>query len=78
MSSGITALRECLVELGAGLDALKAGIRKLEEALAGPAEDESEILSAMLSLRTTVDSLEKRVSDRRWPLPKYRDMLFLY
>jgi len=29
-------------------------------------------------LRTTVDNLEKIVSDDKWPLPKYREMLFLY
>jgi glutamine synthetase len=32
----------------------------------------------MQGLRTTVDSLERKVADSRWPLPKYRDMLFLY
>ena len=81
VSSGTTALRESSVELGAGLDALKAGIRKLEDALSESSSApgaENAILSSMQALRTTVDSLEKRVSDRRWPLPKYRDMLFLY
>ena len=76
VSSGSSALKESAVELGAGLDALKSGIDKLEEALAG--SDDAAILSAMQALRTTSDSLEKRVSDSRWPLPKYRDMLFLY
>ena len=76
VSSGTTALRESIVELGAGLDALRRGIQELERALGGT--DASAILSAMQSLRTTVDTLEKRVSDSRWPLPKYRDMLFLY
>jgi len=81
VSSGTTALRESSVELGAGLDALKSGIRKLEDALAESSSTpgaENAILSSMQALRTTVDSLEKRVSDKRWPLPKYRDMLFLY
>ena len=27
---------------------------------------------------TALDALEKNVADSRWPLPKYRDMLFLY
>ncbi len=76
VSSGTTALRESIVELGAGLDALRRGIQELEQALAGTGT--SAILSAMQSLRTTVDALEKRVSGARWPLPKYRDMLFLY
>ena len=76
ISSGTTALRESVVELGSGLDALRIGIIDLESALAGN-EDET-ILASMQSLRTTVDSLERRVSAKRWPLPKYRDMLFMY
>ena len=76
VSSGTTALRESLVEIGSGMDALKAELHKLNEALG--ASDDAAILASMQELRTTVDSLEKRVSDKRWPLPKYRDMLFLY
>ncbi|MBO7685490.1 MAG: glutamine synthetase III [Kiritimatiellae bacterium] len=81
VSSGTSALRESAVELGSGLDALKANIRKLDEALGRAAcgnDVEAEILSSMQALRTTVDTLEKKVSGSRWPLPKYRDMLFLY
>ena len=74
--SGTAALKENLVELGSGLDALKAGIRNLDEALNGSACDE--ILAAMRTLRTTVDALEHHVPDAKWPLPKYREMLFLY
>ncbi len=76
VSSGTTALRESVVELGSGLDALRAGIIELESALGG--SDDAAILASMRSMRTTVDALEKRVSATRWPLPKYRDMLFLY
>ena len=28
--------------------------------------------------RVTVDALEKIVPDESWPLPKYREMLFVY
>ncbi len=76
LHSGASALKENLVELGSGLDALKSGISTLECALGG--DDEAAIIASMQALRTTVDSLEKRVADKRWPLPKYRDMLFLY
>ena len=81
IASGTSALRENVVELGAGLDALRNEIGKLEDALGRAAcaeAAEGEILSSMKALRTTVDAMEKRVSDARWPLPKYRDMLFLY
>ena len=76
ISSGTSALRESMVELGSGLDALKGGIKKLDEAL--DANDDAATLASMQALRTTVDSLERKVSASRWPLPKYRDMLFLY
>ena len=76
IASGTAALRESVVELGAGLDALKTGIKKLDEVL--DANDDAATLASMQSLRTTVDSLERKVSAVRWPLPKYRDMLFLY
>ena len=76
VASGTSALHEELVELGAGLDALKSGIAKLDDALAH--SDSAATLASMQSLRTTSDALEKKVADSRWPLPKYRDMLFLY
>ena len=76
IASGTAALRESVVELGAGLDALKTGIKKLDEVL--DANDDAATLASMQSLRTTVDSLERKVAATRWPLPKYRDMLFLY
>ena len=76
VSSGTAALRETLVELGAGLDALRLEIHDIEEALGG--NDIGVIIAAMQALRTTVDAMEKRVDGKRWPLPKYREMLFLY
>ena len=76
ISSGTSALRAELVNLGKGLDALKSSVASLNEALGG--SDTAEIVSKTISLRTAVDSLERIVSAARWPLPKYRDMLFLY
>ena len=32
----------------------------------------------MAKIRVTVDELEKIVPDSSWPLPKYREMLFVY
>ncbi len=76
IASGTATLKESIVELGSGLDALKDGIKRLDAALAGT-ECEA-VLSAMRALRTTADVLEHHVADAKWPLPKYRDMLFLY
>ena len=76
VSSGTSALGKRLTELGDGLDALVNGIGKLDAAL--DAGDSAAILAAMNVLRSVVDSLERCVPADRWPLPKYRDMLFLY
>ena len=76
VSSGTSALGSGLVVLGKGLDALNEGVANLNSALDD--DDTAEIVSEMISLRTAVDSLERVVSTSRWPLPKYRDMLFLY
>ena len=75
MKSGVKALTDYAAELGAKLDDLKAKTDALRKALGGLHE---EILAAMADLRVVVDSIEKNVSDESWPLPKYREMLFLY
>jgi glutamine synthetase len=37
----------------------------------------SELKPSMEALRTQCDLLETQVADDYWPLPKYREMLFL-
>ena len=68
-------LSRSAAELGAKLDDLSMKIEALRKALGGLHE---EILAAMAALRVTVDAIEKVVSDESWPLPKYREMLFVY
>jgi glutamine synthetase len=36
-----------------------------------------ELVPALAEVRTHVDALENMVDDQKWPLPKYREMLFL-
>jgi glutamine synthetase len=36
-----------------------------------------EIRSLMDEIRSHADALEAEVSDELWPLPKYREMLFI-
>ncbi|MBR4523761.1 MAG: glutamine synthetase III [Kiritimatiellae bacterium] len=73
---GIAGLKALSLKLGAGLDDLHVKCERLEKALtrsgSGP------ILAAMGDLRKTVDKLEHLVDDSRWPMPKYREMLFIY
>ncbi len=71
---GVNALKRNVELLGKGLESLTDKTEKMEQAIKG---DNEEILEAMLELREIVDSLEKIVSDSLWPLPKYREMLFI-
>ena len=73
---GTKALRQEAEVLGNCLDALSTGIQSLREALADGAAEK--VLDSMATLRTVVDDAEKRVGDECWPLPKYREMLFVY
>ena len=75
VKNGVKALAQSASDLGAKLDELKAKSDALRKALGGLHE---EILAAMADLRVVVDSIEKNVSDECWPLPKYREMLFVY
>jgi glutamine synthetase len=61
-------------------DALEAAMKKFDDTsgesekavlLAGPVSE------AMLEVRGVCDELESIMDDSRWPLPKYREMLFL-
>ena len=71
-AGGATAIAQ---ELNAGLDKLVELSKQLSAALEG---DCSAILPTLTELRKAVDGLELIVADSRWPLPKYREMLFIY
>ena len=36
-----------------------------------------QIAEALVDLRRPIDKLEERVDNRTWPLPKYRELLFI-
>ena len=74
-SKGVGSLRKRAALLGDSLDSLTAAEEALRVALQGKHEG---ILSAMQNLRTAVDELEGLIPDSCWPLPKYREMLFVY
>ena len=73
---GIRGLTALSLKLGAGLDDLHVKCDRLEKALAHGLHEEQ--IETMNDLRKTVDRLEQLVDDSRWPLPKYREMLFIY
>ncbi len=72
---GMESLRKRAVLLGDKMDLLAHEEEGLAHALKGKHEG---ILLAMQKLRAVVDELEKFIPDSCWPLPKYREMLFIY
>ena len=75
ISGGKTALTLCMEILGKAIDDLENANNSLEEAMA---QDDDAILGALKQVRQAADKLEHLVDDRLWPLPKYREMLFVY
>ncbi len=75
VTEGMMAMRRNAAVLGNALDELTTKVDNMAKAVKGLHE---EILDAMHDLRATVDRLERIVPDELWPLPKYREMLFIY
>jgi len=75
LNQGFPGLDGYAKSLGEGLTRLTAAIDVMEKSLGGLHEG---IVNAIAALRKEVDGLEKLVSDELWPLPKYREMLFIY
>ncbi|MCQ2125278.1 MAG: glutamine synthetase III [Fibrobacter sp.] len=75
VNQGLVSVDSYAKELGEGYKALVEEIAVMEKAIAGKHQLK---LEAMVSLRKVVDKLEGIISDEQWPLPKYREMLFIY
>ncbi len=73
---GVTGLKALSLKLGAGLDNLHVKCERLEKAVSKGVP--ADILKEMGDIRRTVDRLEYLVDDSKWPLPKYREILFVY
>jgi len=85
-AAGVDADTAPLDEISAPIAALRSALGVLKDALAAEvghsALDEakhaySDLLPAMLAVRTAADSLEEIVADDLWPLPTYQEMLFI-
>ena len=75
LNQGFPGLDTYVKSIGEGCRSLTESIAALESALQGEHEG---IIAAIADLRKVVDGLEKIVPDEMWPLPKYREMLFIY
>lgn len=75
LNQGFPGLDGYAKSLGEGLNRLTTAIDVMEKSLGGLHEG---IVDAIAALRKEVDGLEKIVPNELWPLPKYREMLFIY
>ena len=68
-------------QLIAAIDDLGAHFEQAEGHTGSPKEHaqvyRDKVVPAMARIRETVDGLESMVADDLWPLPKYREMLFV-
>jgi glutamine synthetase len=75
ISAGLSTLKDKTELIGELLDDLSVKTKDLERIVA--TQDPEEIAVTLTNLRLTVDTLEKEVDDRIWPLPKYSEILFI-
>ncbi len=75
LNQGFPGLDGYAKSLGEGMSRLLAAIDVMEKSLGGLHEG---IVDSIAALRKEVDGLEKIVPNELWPLPKYREMLFIY
>jgi glutamine synthetase len=72
LSGAVDALHEAGVELNRALSAMP------DDEADKAAHNVAAVVPAMASVRAACDALEEIVADGLWPLPRYREMLFLY
>ncbi|MBE6393284.1 MAG: glutamine synthetase type III [Lentisphaerae bacterium] len=68
--------RKMIDALSPKLAAMLEECDALESALVN--DDPAPVIEAMNNMRKEADALELLVDDRLWPLPKYRELLFIY
>jgi glutamine synthetase len=80
-----TDAREELEHIAELIARMREAIRRVEDAIAHSDEDpekeaihlRDKAVPAMTDLREAADELEQHVADELWPLPTYREMLFI-
>ena len=75
LAAGLAAKKAMAETIGGLLDNVDSCCKDLEEAL--KTGNQAPVVKAMAALRHNVDALELNVDDELWPLPKYREMLFI-
>ena len=83
-----TAQEEILRELSSKINDFYRSIEVLETLIKSSGENhdllheaqyyEQEVLAAMKEVRKFADQLELFIDDSLWPMPKFREMLYIY
>jgi glutamine synthetase len=75
----LDALTQLTGELEKNIDALESAMNHHGggDLLAEAKHFQSTVIPAMLAVRAVADKLESIVADDLWPLPTYREMLFI-
>ncbi|MEZ6140160.1 MAG: glutamine synthetase III [Zavarzinella sp.] len=85
-SAGVDFPMDLLKSTSSGVLALQSAITRLDHVLGHDAAGElidhakysrDEVIPAMSAVREAADALESIIADDLWPLPKYREMLFI-
>ncbi|MCF7791318.1 MAG: glutamine synthetase III [Victivallales bacterium] len=75
IGTGTETIREKAEYISSLLDDMSLKIKDLEKIV--ESRDPEEIAVALANLRLTVDTIEREIDDKLWPLPKYSEMLFI-
>ena len=75
LTAGVAAKKEAATVIGKLLDSVTKKCNDLEAAL--KTGNQAPVIKAMAALRADIDQLELLIDDEIWPLPKYREMLFI-
>lgn len=86
-ATAVKAQKEIVAEIAKHVNGVKAGVDKLKVAQAAAHKGKTsadhskaycdKVKPIFSEIREHVDSLEQLVADNAWPLPKYREMLFV-
>ena len=76
INSGATTIKNKVELLGKLIDKSASSIEKLNDAI--KKGNTPNMISYIAELRESIDTLEMKVDDEKWPLPKYAELLFAY
>lgn len=78
VQAGTSTLKTSIESIGAIIDEIQNKIAELKEMSTVNVDNCENYIQTTRELRRAVDKLEKLIDDRKWPLPKYSEMLFVY